>query len=54
MVYLRGHWKVNDQLRFQSGIENLVGRNYLDHLSVHSPAVLEPGFNFYLSVQLDR
>ena len=53
VFYVRGYWKVSDHLRFSSGIENLAGRNYIDHLSVHAPAVLEPGFNFYLSMQLD-
>lgn len=53
VVYVRGYWQVSEHLRLQSGIENLADRNYLEHLSVHDPAVYEPGFNFYLSGQMD-
>ncbi len=53
VVYVRGHWQVTDRLLLTSGIENLTGRNYLEPFSVHVPPVFEPGFNFYLSMQLD-
>ncbi|MFM9961606.1 MAG: TonB-dependent receptor domain-containing protein [Planctomycetaceae bacterium] len=50
---LRGYWQYNEHLKLNGGIENLTNRNYLEHLSVHNPAVLEPGTNFFLGVQLD-
>ena len=50
---VRGHWQVTDRLLCTSGIENLTGRNYIEPFSVHVPPVFEPGFNFYLSMQLD-
>ena len=50
---LRGYWQFNKHLKLNGGIENLTNKNYLEHLSVHDPAVLEPGTNFFLGVQLD-
>lgn len=50
---VRGYWQATERLRISSGIDNLTDKNYLEHLSVHDPAVLEPGFNFYTSMQLE-
>jgi iron complex outermembrane receptor protein len=50
---LRGYYQVTDRLRVSAGFENLFDRNYLEHLNVHLPAVLEPGRNFYAAVQMD-
>ncbi len=50
---LRAWWQVNECLRLTTGIDNLTNKNYLEHLSVHAPRVLEPGLNFYLAMQLD-
>jgi outer membrane receptor protein involved in Fe transport len=50
---LKAYWQVNDQLRLTAGIDNLTNKNYLEHLSVHDPRVLEPGFNLYTAIQLD-
>ena len=50
---LRGYWQAKENLRLTSGFENLLNENYLEHLNVHTPAVLEPGLNFYFTAQLD-
>lgn len=50
---LRAYWQVMDGLRITSGFENLFDKNYLEHLNVHIPAVLEPGLNFYVATQMD-
>ncbi len=50
---LRGYWQARENLRITSGFENLADRNYLEHLNVHEPAVLEPGMNFYFTAQLE-
>ncbi len=49
---LRGYWQACENVRFTAGIENLTDKNYLDHLSVHDPRVLEPGINLYLSMSI--
>lgn len=51
---VRGYWQVSDYLRLSAGIDNLTDKNYLEHLSIHDPAVLEPGFNFFMSAQIDH
>jgi len=36
-----------------AGIDNLGDKNYLEHLSVGLPGVLEPGISFYVATQFD-
>lgn len=50
---LRGYWQFNKHLKLNGGIENITNLNYLEALSVHNPAVFEPGTNFFLGMQLD-
>lgn len=50
---LRGYWQVTDAARVTVGFENIGDRNYLEHLSVHNPQVLEPGFNVYAATQIE-
>ena len=50
---LRGYWQFNKHLKLNGGIENLTNLNYLEALSVHNPAVFEPGTNFFLGAQVD-
>ncbi len=50
---LRAWWQINKHLRLTGGIDNLTDKNYLEHLSVHAPRVLEPGINFYIAMQID-
>lgn len=50
---LRAYWQFSEHLRLNGGIENITNKNYLEHLSVHNPAVYEPGTNFYLAMQVD-
>jgi iron complex outermembrane receptor protein len=50
---LRGYWQALERLRVIAGLENLFDKNYLEHLNVHVPAVLEPGLNFYVATQMD-
>ncbi len=50
---LRGYWQFNKHLKLNGGVENLTNLNYLEPLSVHDPAVFEPGTNFFLGMQLD-
>ena len=50
---LRGYWQFNKHLKLNGGIENITNRNYLEALSVHNPAVFEPGTNFFLGAQVD-
>lgn len=50
---LRGYWQFNEHLKINGGVENLTNLNYLEPLSVHDPAVFEPGTNFFLGMQLD-
>lgn len=50
---LRGYWQFNKHLKLNGGIENFTNKNYIDALSVHNPAVYEPGTNFFLGAQLD-
>ncbi len=50
---LRGYWLVGDRLRITAGFENLFDKNYLEHLNVNLPGVLEPGRNFYVATQMD-
>lgn len=49
----RGYVQVTGTIRTTIGLENIGDRNYLEHLSVHNPRVLEPGFNFYMATQID-
>jgi outer membrane receptor protein involved in Fe transport len=49
---LRSYWQMCEHVRFTAGIENFTDKNYLDHLSVRDPRVLEPGINFYLSMSI--
>lgn len=51
---LRGHWQATEDLRLSAGVLNLGDRNILDPLSVHNPAVFEPGLNFYLATQWEH
>ena len=50
---LRGYWQFNKHLKVNGGVENITNTNYLEHLSVHDPAVFEPGTNLFLGAQLD-
>ena len=50
---MRAYVQATDAMRVTIGFENIGNRNYLEHLSVHNPAVLEPGFNFYLATQIE-
>jgi outer membrane receptor protein involved in Fe transport len=50
---IRAYRQVTDAIRVTAAFENVGDRNYLEHLSVHNPRVLEPGFNFYLATQIN-
>lgn len=50
---LRGFWHVNEHLKLSGGVENITNKNYLEHLNVHVPPVLEPGTNLFVGVQWD-
>ncbi len=61
---LCAYWQPRKNFRITTGFENLLDKSYLDHLSVrppnktdlpvdYFPTVLEPGFNFYFTAQLD-
>ncbi|MDA1052199.1 MAG: TonB-dependent receptor [Planctomycetota bacterium] len=50
---LRGYYQATDAIHVTIGFENIGNRNYLEHLSVHNPQVLEPGFSFYMATQID-
>lgn len=50
---LRAYVQATDAIHVTIGFENIGDRNYLEHLSVHNPQVLEPGFSFYMATQIE-
>lgn len=50
---LLAYCQASDQVRITTGFENIGNRAYVEHLSVHNPLVLEPGFQFYLATRID-
>jgi iron complex outermembrane receptor protein len=50
---IRGYVQATESIRVTAGIDNLGDKNYLEHLSVGLPGVLEPGISFYVATQFD-
>ncbi|MFT5524518.1 MAG: iron complex outermembrane receptor protein [Pirellulaceae bacterium] len=50
---VRGYVQATDSIRVTAGIDNLGDKNYLEHLSIDVPTVLEPGISFYVATQFE-